>query len=144
MANGKPRPAFYATVFLVVLGLVALGLWRFGALPGVKGPGASAKGGGAEAPDAQGITTSKTYSYIPAQRLPEVKGVSNYKPMVNRTVRLALNVWAGWAPVIYANNGFKAGKLWKGPGGKDFSVELVLIDDPVAMRDAYAAGNVQL
>ncbi|MEO8452795.1 MAG: phosphate ABC transporter substrate-binding/OmpA family protein, partial [Gemmatimonadota bacterium] len=40
--------------------------------------------------------------------------------------------------------GFKAGKLWKGPGGKDFSVELVLIDDPVAMRDAYAAGNVQL
>src|SRR6185295_20387084 len=152
MANGKPRPAFYGTVFLVVLGLVALGLWRFGALPGVKGASdkmsqeelQSAKGGGAEAPDAQGITTSKTYSYIPAQRLPEVKGVSNYKPMVNRTVRMALNVWAGWAPVIYANNGFKAGKLWKGPGGKDFSVELVLIDDPVAMRDAYAAGNVQL
>ena len=34
MANGKPRPAFYATVFAVVLGLVALDLWRFGALPG--------------------------------------------------------------------------------------------------------------
>ena len=152
MANGKPRPAFYFTTFLVVLGLVALGLWRFGALGASAGEGGkmsreelqNATGGGAEAPDAQGITTAKTYNYVPAQRLPEVKGVSNYKPMANRTVRLALNVWAGWAPVILANNGFKAGKIWKAPGGKDFSVELVLIDDPVAMRDAYAAGNVHL
>ena len=32
----------------------------------------------------------------------------------------------------------------KTPGGKDFKVELTLIDDPVAMRDAYAAGNVHI
>jgi hypothetical protein len=28
--------------------------------------------------------------------------------------------------------------------GKDFKLELVLIDDPVAMRDAYAAGNLHV
>ena len=59
-------------------------------------------------------------------------------------MRFAINVWAGWAPIILANNGFKAGKIWKTPGGKDFKVELTLIDDPVAMRDAYAAGNVHI
>ena len=64
--------------------------------------------------------------------------------MTDRTVRFAINVWAGWGPIIYANNGFKPGKAWKTPGGKDFKVELVLIDDPVAMRDAYAAGNLHV
>ena len=64
--------------------------------------------------------------------------------MADRTVRFAINVWAGWSPIIYANNGFKPGKVWKTPGGKDFKVELVLIDDPVAMRDAYAAGNLHI
>jgi ABC-type nitrate/sulfonate/bicarbonate transport system substrate-binding protein len=64
--------------------------------------------------------------------------------MADNTVRMALNVWAGWAPVIYANNGFKAGKIWKSPSGKTFKLELVLIDDPIAMRDAYASGKVHL
>jgi len=62
--------------------------------------------------------------------------------MKDRTVRLAINVWAGWAPVIYANAGFQPGKAWKDANGKPFKVELVLIDDPVAMRDAFAAGNI--
>src|SRR5215475_5183568 len=150
MADGQPKPAFYVAVFLVVLGLVALGLWRMGKI----GPGSNVGQitseelkqlkGGAEAPDASGITTVKEYKYVAAAKLPEVKGISSYKPMNDRTVRFAINVWAGWGPIIYANNGFKAGKLWKTPGGKDFKVELVLIDDPVAMRDAYAAGNVHL
>jgi NitT/TauT family transport system substrate-binding protein len=64
--------------------------------------------------------------------------------MVDRTVRFAINVWAGWSPIIYANNGFKPGKVWKSPAGKDFKVELVLVDDPVAMRDAYAAGTLHV
>ena len=58
--------------------------------------------------------------------------------------RFALNVWAGWAPIILANDGFKAGKVWKTPDGKEFKVELVLIDNPVEMRDAYAAGDVHI
>ena len=148
--GGRPRPAFFGAVFLVVVGLVVLGLYRFGALKGVLGGGGGSGGteqvtdNEVEAPDEQGITTVKEYNYVPAQRLPEVKGVSNYKPMADRTVRMALNVWAGWAPVIYANNGLKAGKVWKAPGGKDFKLELVLIDDPVAMRDAYAAGDIHI
>lgn len=149
--GGRPRPAFFGAVLLVVVGLVALGLYRFGALDSVIGkPGGGDSGielpagAGVEAPDAQGITTVKEYNYVPGQRLPEVKGVSNYKPMAANTVRMALNVWAGWAPLIYANNGLKAGKVWKDGAGKDFKVELVLIDDPVAMRDAYAAGDIHI
>ena len=151
MANGQPRPAFYVAVLLVVLGLVGFALWRYGAI----GPGTGQAGRissdelkqmqkGAEAPDSAGITTVKEYNYVATSRLPEVKGISSYKPMADRTVRFAINVWAGWGPIIYANNGFKPGKLWKTPGGKDFKVELVLIDDPIAMRDAYAAGNLHV
>src|SRR5215213_6317936 len=150
MANGQPRPAFYVAVLLVVLGLVGFALWRYGAI----GPGDQAgrissdelkqMGKGAEAPDASGITTVKEYNYVATSRLPEVKGISSYKPMADRTVRFAINVWAGWGPIILANNGFKAGKVWKSPGGQDFKVELTLIDDPVAMRDAFAAGNVHV
>ena len=33
---------------------------------------------------------------------------------------------------------------WTTPDGEDFKVELVLIDDPVSMRDAYAAGQVHI
>src|SRR5262249_8318452 len=84
------------------------------------------------------------YKYVPEQKLPPVQGISSYKPLADRTVRFAINVWAGWAPIIYANNGFKPGKVWKTPSGKDFKVELTLIDDPVAMRDAYAAGNIHV
>jgi NitT/TauT family transport system substrate-binding protein len=150
MANGQPRPAFYVAVFLVVIGLVGLALWRYGAI----GPKSSSgqftadelknMKGGPEAPDASGITTVKEYNYVAASRLPEVKGISSYKPMADRTVRFAINVWAGWSPIIYANNGFKPGKVWKTPSGKDFKVELALIDDPIAMRDAYAAGNLHV
>ena len=146
MAISNPKPAFFLAVLVVVAGLVGLGLWRFGALPGT-GTGTFSKEEMAkqvESPDSQGITTAKEYNYVPAQKLPPVQGISSYKPMADRTVRFAMNVWAGWAPIIFANNGFKAGKLWKSPSGKDFKVELTLIDDPVAMRDAYAAGNVHI
>jgi NitT/TauT family transport system substrate-binding protein len=150
MANGQPKPAFYVAAFVVVIGLVALALWRMGAI----GPGSQLAQitseelkqlkGGAEAPDTAGITTVKEYKYVAATRLPPVKGISSYKPLADRTVRLAINVWAGWSPMIYANNGFKPGKVWKTPGGKDFKLELVLIDDPIAMRDAFAAGNIHV
>jgi ABC-type nitrate/sulfonate/bicarbonate transport system substrate-binding protein len=152
MANGQPKPAFYVAVFVVVLGLVGLALWRFGAIPGgsrqttgqISNEELKQMKGGAEAPDSSGITTVKEYKYVAAAKLPEVKGISTYKPMVDRTVRFGINVWAGWSPIIFANNGFKPGKVWKSPGGKDFKLELVLIDDPIAMRDAYAAGNLHI
>jgi NitT/TauT family transport system substrate-binding protein len=153
MANGQPKPTFYVAVFLVVLGLVGLAIWRYGAAgPGGGGGQFSSdelkqlagNAGSAEKPDSSGITTVKEYNFVPTAKLPEVKGISNYTPMVDRTVRFAINVWAGWGPIIYANNGFKPGRIWKTPAGKDFKLELVLIDDPVAMRDAFAAGTLHV
>ncbi len=151
MANGKPRPAFYVVMLLIVGALVYFGVNRFsGRGAGDTGGSVSAdelakmKGNVSEAPDNSTATTVKEYTYVPGAKLPEVKGTSAYAPLVDNTVRMALNVWAGWAPVILANGGFKAGKVWKAPNGKTFKLELVLIDDPVAMRDAYASGKVHI
>src|SRR4051794_8544187 len=157
---GQPKAPFYLAVLLVVGGLVAFAAYRAtrpaakgGGEPNAKGPdisipaaggGGEAGAGNAEAHDTASITTVKEYKFKPSERLPAVKGTAAYKPLQNNTVRFALNVWAGWAPIIYANNGFKAGKAWKTSDGKDFRVELVLIDKPVEMRDSYAAGDVQI
>jgi NitT/TauT family transport system substrate-binding protein len=168
--SGQPKAPFWLAVWAVILGLVGLAAWRGGMLeqfgfgrpggprpfagpagPAGPGPGAGGGGGGGggvegmtEAPDFSVPTTVKEYTFKPAERLPPVKGVSGYKPLQDDTVRFALNVWAGWAPIIRANKGFKPGKVWQAPGGKPFKVELVLIDDPVQMRDAYAAGEVHI
>ena len=96
--------------------------------PGAGGPvGGGAEGGGGgspegmtEAPDVAVPTTVKEYTFKPAEKLPPVKGVSAYKPLEDDTVRFALNVWAGWAPIIRANNGVKPGEVWQAPGGKPF------------------------
>jgi NitT/TauT family transport system substrate-binding protein len=151
----QPKPLFYVAVLLVIAGLVGFAAYRADILapagddpgkeagdidPGELGVGADA----AEASDTQSVTTVQEYTFKPSERLPAVKGVGAYSPLEDNTVRFALNVWAGWAPIIYANNGFRSGKAWKTPDGKEFKVELVLMDDPVAMRDAYAAGNVHI
>lgn len=147
---GSPKAPFYVAMFAVVFGLIAYAVYR----SDIFAPGGQEQAGTidpaqlgqtAEAPqeDGAGITTVKEYRFKPAERLPEVQGISQYR-MEDNTVRFALNVWAGWGPIILANDGFQAGKVWKTPDGKEFKVELVLIDNPVAMRDAYAAGDVQI
>ena len=145
---------------ILIVGLVAAGvvvmLGRGGNEPTGAGTtgGRPAPGGGAapaepvadpavEAPDLTGVTTVKEYSFVANERLPEVKGVSNYRWDENEKVlRFTYNVWAGWLPVIAANHGTKANEdsvFFKKYG---FKVELVLMDDPVAARDAYAVGEV--
>ena len=47
------------------------------------------------------------FAYVPLER-------------TGGTVKFALNVWAGWGPIILANNGFAAGHVWKTPDGKEF------------------------
>jgi ABC-type nitrate/sulfonate/bicarbonate transport system substrate-binding protein/outer membrane protein OmpA-like peptidoglycan-associated protein len=64
--------------------------------------------------------------------------------MTDDTVRFSINVWAGWAPIIFANEGMKAKKEWKDASGKPFKVELVLLDNPIRMRDAFATGEVHV
>ncbi len=160
---GKPKASFFVVMAIVVIGLVGFAGYRLmssgddagdGARTAATQPPASDSSpsttppaqpadGAAEAPDAAGVTTVKEYKFVPSERLPEVRGISGYE-LEDNTVRFALNVWAGWGPIIFANDGFRAGKEWKTPDGQTFKVELVLIDNPVAMRDAYAAGSVQI
>jgi NitT/TauT family transport system substrate-binding protein len=141
---GQPKPTFYVAVGVVVVALIAFAIYR----SDIFAPKAKSNPKDMEihVEDPKPVTTKdiKEVTYVPAQRLPEVKGTAAYKKMQDRTVRFAINVWAGWAPIILANEGFKAGKVWKDGDGQDFKVELALIDDPVKMRDAYAAGDVHI
>lgn len=97
----------------------------------------------AEAPDLSNVTTVKEYKYVPAQKLPQVKGVSNYKWDDNEKIlKFSYNVWIGWLPIIAANHGTKPNKesiFFKKYG---FQVEMILMDDPVTARDAFASGSV--
>ena len=129
MADQQPTEAGLTgigkfVVFLLVLGLVGAGAYlvRDTIFPKEPGPQATAPGTtapkaapaaaegeatGVEAKDATGITTSKEYKYVPAEKLPPVKGVSNYK-YTNNTVVFPINMWIGWLPIVAANMGLSA------------------------------------
>jgi NitT/TauT family transport system substrate-binding protein len=155
-SSGRPKAAFYVVLFLVAAGLIAYAFRGYLFPKGGEDEGqtgdisladlqsAGSTGEGAEAPDANVLTTVKEYTFVPSEKLPPVQGVSSYDALADRTVKFALNVWAGWAPIIFFNEGKGPGKVWTTPSGEDFKVELILIDDPVAMRDAYAAGKVHI
>jgi NitT/TauT family transport system substrate-binding protein len=97
---------------------------------------------GVEAPDKNGVTTVSEYSYVPEQKLPSVKGASNYKWDANaKVVQFPINVWIGWLPIVAANNGFAPNEqsiFYKKYG---FKVNLKIIDDPVTARDAFVSGE---
>jgi NitT/TauT family transport system substrate-binding protein len=99
----------------------------------------------AENPDPNGVTTVKEYTFEASSRLPQVPGTADYKAIgPKRVVRFALNIWAGWAPIVYANGGKEPKKIWKDAKGQDFMVELVLIDNPVNMGNTFAAGDIHI
>ncbi len=133
---------------LLILGLIGLGAYMVLTkyMPGQK-PAAVTQGESVEptveAADTTGVTTVKEYKFVPAERLAAVKGVSQYKwDPEQKVLRFSYNVWAGWLPVIAANKGVKPNDesiFFKKYG---FRVEMVLMDDPVTARDAYAAGEV--
>ncbi len=155
--SSKPKPAFYIAVLVVIAALVGFALFQCGKkdepaktgtttnpidLDKIKAQGGT---GQAEQPSDQGVTTVQDYTFEPATKLPAVPGTSDYKAIgKKRVVRFAINVWAGWAPIIYANGGKAAGKIWKDAKGGEFQVELVLIDNPVNMGDTFAAGDVHI
>src|SRR4030095_13474426 len=133
---------------LLVLGLVATGVYVIGRR-GIGGGGGSSSSGSTteapptEAPHTKGVTTVSEYKYVPGDKLPAVKGVSQYKwDPNNKVLRFSYNVWSGWLPVIAANHGTKpnADSVFAKKYG--FKVEMVLMDDPVVARDAFAAGEV--
>lgn len=175
MTNGEPKPGLTPAgwlVMLLVIGGLGYGGYYFmthkntqepptnggnaggsssgGAVQpngssGGSGGGATEASGANEAPDANSVTTVKEYSYIPASKLPAVKGTSNYTwNDQEKVVSFSLNVWSGWLPIYAANHGAKANTdsiFYKKYG---FKVDLQLIDDPVAARDSFAAGKVHV
>ena len=147
----RPKPLFYIVLALAITALVIYGC-RDTLFPraakstgdiSLKDLNTSAQQA-TEAPDSNVPTTVKEYKFKPSEKLPPIKETSAYQPLANRTVRFALNVWAGWAPIILQNGGANAGPDWVTPGGQPFKVELVLIDNPVSMRDAYASGQIHV
>ena len=131
---------------VLILGLIGAGIYLvmqrgIGGRPG--GGMFSTEAPDTEAPDTAGVTTVKEYKYIPADRLPAVKGVSQYGwDEKEKILHFTYNVWAGWLPVIAANGGTKpnADSVFAKKYG--FRVQMDLMDDPVAARDAFAAGKV--
>jgi NitT/TauT family transport system substrate-binding protein len=164
MAENTPKPLFWIALGIICLGLVSYAWVRYrdtifpdgkkDAIPVISKDDLKSAGqpaqtapqvakAGVEAQDAANVTSVKEYKFVASETLPIVKGVSGYS-LTDNTVRMALNVWAGWAPIVHANGGFKPTKVWQTSQGQPFKIELVLIDDPVAMRDAYASGAVQI
>ena len=131
-------------LLLLILGLGLGALYKFGVIK----PGSVPLAGksidketldaikaGTETP-----TTAKNYSFVAKQAVSQVKGTSSYS-FKDNTVVFPINIWGGWAPIIAANNGFGPNKdsvFFKKYG---FLVDLKLIDDPVAARDAFASGQ---
>ena len=151
MAEGKvgPTPLGKFVIFLFIVGcIVAAGYYFKDTIFPSKAGGKDVdlasfqkQQGGAEAHDPTGITTVTEYKYVPNQKLPAVKGTSNYKWDSKKVVQFPINVWIGWLPIVAANNGFAPNEesvFYKKYG---FKVNLKLIDDPVVARDAFASGE---
>lgn len=154
---GKPKGSFYFAVFAVVVGLIGFAVYRADifAPTGEAGQQHAAQPGDEpivpptmtqlEDPSTAGILTAQEYQIVPQEALTAVQGASDYKELGDeKVVRFALNVWAGWAPIIHANNGGRPDKVWKTPDGEEFKVELRLIDNPTTMLDSYVAGDVHI
>jgi len=87
---GQPKAPFYLVMALVVAGLVAFAAYRWSDLIAPKariqpqGKITIQDLGDQKAESADGgapVTTVKEYSFKPAERLPEIKQASRYKPM---------------------------------------------------------------
>ncbi len=157
---GSPKPGFYIAVLLVVGAFVGFAFYRMSSKK--TGDDATANGGSAKKIDIKDIrgsdvtsaegsdsstpTTVNEYTFDPSTRLPAITGAGDYKKLgTPRVVRFDVNVWAGWAPIIWANKGNTAKPgIWKDSKGQEFQVELVLIDDPIAMGDTVASGDVHI
>jgi len=153
----KAKPSFFIAVAAVVAALIGFAVWQFGstdeetkaeqATPQLSKEDMDALKAPTEAQTpGEHITTAKEYEFVAGQKLPEVKGVAAYAPLEGDipTVQFSINVWAGWAPIVHANEGFAANKVWTAPDGKKFKVKLVLIDDPISMRNAFAGGKIHI
>lgn len=161
MAEQKPAGLTAAGKLLVLLIVAGLAFFGYkmlaskggpanqvgGPVAGTSGepaaPGGDAGAGPETTSGAPGsVTTFQEYKYVPAQKLPPVKGTSSYKwDDKKKVVEFPINVWIGWLPIVAANHGFAPNPdsvFYKKHG---FMVNLKLVDDPVQARDAFASGQ---
>jgi NitT/TauT family transport system substrate-binding protein len=143
----------FVTLVVIVLAVVGIYLMRDRIFPKGKQEGAKdidiaqaqkmlTGGNQAEDPSTAGITTQTEYKYVPGEKLPPVTGASAYKwNKEDPTVVFPINVWIGWMPIVAANHGFKPNTESEFYKKYKFKVELKLIDDPIAARAAYSAGD---
>ncbi|MEZ6184904.1 MAG: ABC transporter substrate-binding protein [Planctomycetota bacterium] len=124
-------------------GTVATG----GGQGGQTGEGPTQAGGGTPTPtdggEKLGGTTQSEFKEVGREGAPQLSVPKGAYPWdaANPTVVFPINIWAGWGPIIAANDGFAAGSpnsVFKKYG---FNVELRLIDDPVQTAEAYASGQ---
>ena len=140
MSTEQPglTPAGKLVVFLVIAGLVVGAGWmlRGKILPKKcvpRGEDITREDLGiqAEAADGSSITTASEYEYVAEDRLPPVKGTSDYRwDEKQKIVNFPINVWIGWLPIIAANHGATPNEdsiFYKKFG---FKVKLSLIDKP--------------
>lgn len=141
-----------ALVTVVVLGLIGGGVYllrdqlfpkRSGDTAGPVDPGQlSPSSGQVEAADSAGITTVQEYSFVPAETLPPVEGVSKYEwDETEKVVNFPINVWIGWLPIIAANHGAEPNTDSVFLKQHGFKLRLTLIDNPVDARAAFASGK---
>ena len=128
---------------VVVCGLIAIGMWRF-SLAG-DDSAAAIQLAHAEADDQESSLASSEWTFTPESPVPRTKpSPDELRP--DYVVRFGIDRWPGWAPLVYANGGFKPGKTWTaiGPRLRKFQLEVVVIDSPAQMRAAFAAGTIQI
>lgn len=89
------------------------------------------------------LASGGKFEEVGKQAIPQVTQSGKYAwNEADPTVVFPINIWAGWGPIIAANDGF-------GPDGPasvfkkkyGFKVELRLIDDPGQAANEYAAGK---
>ena len=151
-SQGGGLTGFGKFIIIIIIAAVAFFGWKY---TQQKGDPDGPKSGGlkiidlskknVEAPDLNGITTAKEYTYVAQEKMPllDAAAVSNYKKLDPKTpvVEFPINVWIGWLPIVAANQGYKPNAesiFYKKYG---FMVNITLIDDPVQARNAFATGN---
>src|SRR5205814_10548453 len=87
---------------LLILGLIGTGIYVVGRR-GIGSRGSSSSPGAeapqTEAPDTKGVTTVSEYKYVPGDRLPAVKGLSQcHWDAKHKILRFCYNSWGGWPP----------------------------------------------
>ncbi len=96
-------------------------------------------------PEPEIVTSVKDFTIVPAAPIAPIKTTAAYAKLGSpRIVRFAINVWAGWAPLVFANQGLAAKRIWKDAKGGDFQVWLVSLDDPTMLANSLAEGKLHV